>query len=335
MSAKKSQPKKKALVKKAVAKKISKSLKNKKKTTSQKKQNAKSIKRDSKSRAGAQDLNEPEQRNPGRDPDAYIQAMRQEQGYMSLGDHLEELRIRMFRIVIYIAVMAIVLAFVYDDVYRFIISGPLQEIKTRILENSNPLIQKLEIKEMHTQMGGFFMTYLKVILLGAGILAIPLILFEFWGFIMPALDRKMRKVGNGLLLSSVLLFWGGVLFARYTIFTHSMYFMIANFVPAESIPDFRPEVGTYLSLFFVFHFSFGLAFQLPIISVVLALIGILKSSYYIETWRYSVVVIAAASAFLTPSDPWSMIALMIPLYILYFFSAILVKLVEKKDTRPR
>ena len=320
MSAKKSQPKKKAVIKK----KISKSLKNNKKTTAQKKQNAKSIKRDSKSGAG-----------PGRDPDAYIKAMRQEQGYMSLGDHLEELRIRMFRIVIYIAVMAIVLAFVYDHVYRFIISGPLQEIKTRILENSNPLIQKLEIKEMHTQMGGFFMTYLKVILLGAGILAIPLILFELWGFIMPAIDRKIRKIGNGLLISSVLLFWGGVLFARHTIFTHSMYFMIANFVPAESIPDFRPEVGTYLSLFFVFHFSFGLAFQLPIISVVLALIGILKSSYYIETWRYSVVVIAAASAFLTPSDPWSMIALTIPLYILYFFSAILVKLVEKKDIRPR
>ena len=252
---------------------------------------------------------------------------------MPVGDHLEELRWRLLRSIIYIFAFSIVVVIFYSFVWDFVM-GPLAPII-----NEAPSYN-ITGKVITTQLGDYFALKLKIMFLVGLILALPVILFEIWGFIIPALDKAFRKMGNGLLIGAILLFWGGVLTARYFIWPLVAKFLIYDWLPppislGASEQIIRPEVhltiNDYLSFFFGFHFGFGIAFELPIISMVLAAMGILRSRIYLQSWRVALVAIAVISAMLTPPDIFSMIAMMLPLTVLYCLSALLVFIVEKRE----
>ncbi len=262
------------------------------------------------------------------------QIEKRKSGYMPIEDHLEELRWRIIRIILWVTVFSIVSFFFYKEIWEFVM-GPILPLINNAEKNYN-----MVVKIVTNKLTDFFVIQIKTVVIVGAIASVPFILFELWGFVLPALRKTSRFLGNALLISSVLLFWGGGLFARYTIWPLVTELLIYDWMPpgmllqtGETSRMIQPEllltIDDYLNFFFSFHLAFGAAFQLPVVSVLLAMIGILKSAFFTASWRFAVLIIAIASAILTPPDVFSMIAMMIPMLILYIISGFLVFLIEK------
>jgi sec-independent protein translocase protein TatC len=263
---------------------------------------------------------------------ADLKKLRREQGYMPMAEHLNELRTRLLRALGWIVAFSILSYFFYSRVWEFIL-GPVAElIKKSRLPGMPP------VKIMTTRLGDNFAIEFKILLLAGFILSFPMILFEFWRFVTPALSPRIRRWGSIILVSSVLLFWGGVFFARFVTWKTVADFLVFQWLPPaiEITPGelVRPEINLtisdYLSFFTGFHLAFGLSFQLPVVSVILGSLGILSSGLFFRFWRHAIVVLCVFSIVVMPPDVFAMLSLMVPMLGLYFFSALLVYLLERR-----
>ncbi|MDH5721253.1 MAG: twin-arginine translocase subunit TatC [Spirochaetia bacterium] len=266
-------------------------------------------------------------------PDAYLKKMRKDQGYMPVGDHLEELRWRLIRIVIYVVAFAIGSFFFYDFIWEFLM-GPIASL----IEEAKK--KDVVFKIIVTKLPENFLIQIKSVIFAGFLFAIPFVFFEIWRFIVPALEKASKIGGYILLLFSAVLFWAGMFTARFLVWPIVSYYLIFEWsLPEMAIentlvkPEIHLTVADYLSFFFSFHMAFGLAFQMPIISIMLSLMGILHVDLFLKSWRGAIVVSALISAMVTPPDAVSMVAMMIPLITLFFISAILVWIVGKKKRK--
>ncbi|GAB4430897.1 MAG: twin-arginine translocase subunit TatC [Turneriella sp.] len=263
---------------------------------------------------------------------ADLKKLRSEQGYMPMAEHLSELRTRLMRALGWLALFSVVGYLFYDQVWNFIM-GPVAElIKKSRLPGMPP------VKIMTTRLGDNFAIEFKILLLAGFILSFPMIIFEFWRFVTPALSARIRRWGSIILVSSVLLFWGGVFFARFVTWKTVADFLVFQWLPPaiELAPGelVRPEINLtiadYLSFFTGFHLAFGLSFQLPVVSVILGSLGIISSSLFFRFWRHAIVVLCVFSIVVMPPDVFAMLSLMVPMMGLYFLSAMLVRLLERR-----
>lgn len=260
-----------------------------------------------------------------------VKKLRQEQGFMPMSEHLGELRKRLMRSVIWIVVFATLSYFFYDHVWNFIM-GPVADLirKSRLPDMPS-------VKIMTTRLGDNFAIEFKILLLAGFIVSFPFIIFEIWRFITPALSAGIRRWGTIILLSSVVLFWCGVVFARLVTWKTVADFLVFQWLPppivlsaTESIrPEINLTIADYLSFFTGFHLAFGLSFQLPIVSVILGSIGIISSGLFFRFWRHAIVVLCLFSIVVMPPDVFAMLSLMVPMMGLYFLSALLVRLIER------
>ena len=265
-------------------------------------------------------------------PDDYLKKLRRDQGFMPMSGHLTELRSRLFRSLIWIALFAGIAYFFYSDLWNFIL-GPVGPLIQKSRLPGNPVV-----KIITTRLGDNFTIEIKILLLCGFILSFPAILFEIWGFIQPALDKKFRRYGNGLLLFALLLFWSGVIFARMVTWPSVVEFLIFQWTPPELaisatekiLPEVLLNIGDYFSFFMGFHIAFGLSFELPVVSIILGAMGIISSSLFIKFWRHAIVALCVFSILVMPPDLVAMFSLMVPLLVLYFLSFGLVWLIEKK-----
>ncbi len=263
-----------------------------------------------------------------------LKRLRREQGYMPMAEHLGELRKRLFRIALWVVLFSIVGYIFYAEVWDFLM-GPIAELVRKSREPGMP-----PVKIMTTRLGDNFAIEFKILLLSGFILSFPMIIFELWRFVTPALSRHIRRWGSIILLASVILFWGGVFFARTVTWKTVVNFLVFQWLPPaiQIAPgDFiRPEVNLtitdYLSFFTGFHLAFGLSFQLPVVSVILGSMGILSSKLFFKFWRHAIVVLCLFSIVVMPPDVFAMLSLLIPMMGLYFLSAFLVKLIEARRT---
>lgn len=266
---------------------------------------------------------------------AGLKKLRQDQGYMPMSAHLGELRKRLMRSVIWIAVFATVAYFFYDYVWSFIM-GPVADLirKSRLPDMPS-------VKIMTTRLGDNFAIEFKILLLAGFILAFPFIIYEIWRFITPALSAGIRRWGSVILIASVALFWCGVLFARLVTWKTVADFLVFQWLPppivisaTESVrPEINLTIADYLSFFTGFHIAFGLSFQLPVVSVLLGSIGIITSGLFLKFWRHAIVVLCLFSIVVMPPDVFAMLSLMLPMMGLYFLSALLVKLIERRKDK--
>lgn len=263
---------------------------------------------------------------------ADLKKLRREQGYMPMSEHLGELRTRLLRSLGWLVLFAFISYFFYDRVWSFIM-GPVTElIKKSRLPGMPP------VKIMTTRLGDNFAIEFKILLLAGFILSFPMVIFEIWRFVTPALSERIRRQGSAILISSVLLFWSGVVFARLVTWKTVADFLVFQWLPPaiEVTPGefIRPEINLtiadYLSFFTGFHLAFGLSFQLPIVSVILGSLGIITSSLFFRFWRHAVVLLCIFSIVVMPPDVFAMLSLMLPMLILYFLSAFLVRLFEAR-----
>ena len=181
---------------------------------------------------------------------------------------------------------------------------------------ANPLTKELPLgaKMIATGVITPFMVPIKLTLMVAFIIAIPVVLYQAWAFVAPGLYAHEKKLVLPLVVSSTLLFFAGIAFCYYLVFGQVFRF-IAGFAPQSITP--APDIEQYLSFVLTMFLAFGLAFEVPVAVVVLVRMGIVSIEQLKEFRGYFVVCAAIAAAVVTPPDVVSMLALLIPMCILY------------------
>ena len=131
----------------------------------------------------------------------------------------------------------------------------------------------------------------------------PVVLYQIWAFVAPGLYRKEKRFAVPLLVSSVVLFYAGVVFAYFVVFPVMFTFFVGT-VPI--VAKYTPDIGEYLSFVLTMFFAFGLAFEVPVAVVLLVLTGLVKIEKLADNRGYVVIGIFIVAAFLTPPDAISM-----------------------------
>ena len=248
---------------------------------------------------------------------------RNEERKAELTEHLAELRSRLIRACVYVALGMIV-------VYLF--SG---RIETTLMAPINRVIQAKAVSPgqgqlppfaFHSFTDGFFLT-LQISTVGGLILALPFVILELWGFIAPALTSHEKKGVYFIAPMSVVLFLMG-LSCAYLILPMAVKWFL-SYIPPGAVLMQNPL--TYIVFVVKLLLVFGLLFELPVVLMFLGKIGIINSALMIKYWRQIAVALFTIAMVVAPSnDPGTMLALAIPLTILFFASIGLVKLVEPK-----
>ncbi len=161
-----------------------------------------------------------------------------------------------------------------------------------------------------------FMIYIKAGLVAGLVLASPGIFWHIWGFVSAGLYPHERRYVYFFLPASVLLFIAGAALAFFGVFQIVLDFLLGFSASIGTDPN--PRLTDYLSLALLMPIGFGIAFQLPLVMLILERIGICTIHMYLAQWRWALLIIAFVSMVLTPGDITPMIAMMIPLIGLYF-----------------
>ncbi len=217
--------------------------------------------------------------------------------------HLMELRDRLLKSIVAMAVVAAVLA-LYPG------PGALYDILAAPLVAHLPKGATL----IATSVISPFMVPLKIMLMAAFLLALPVILYQAWAFVAPGLYMHEKKLVLPLVISSTVLFFIGVAFCYFFVFGQVFAF-IQSFAP-KSITA-APDIEAYLSFVLTMFLAFGLAFEVPVVVVVLARMGVVSVQKLKDFRGYFVVLAFIIAAIVTPPDVVSQLALAIPMVLLY------------------
>ncbi len=217
--------------------------------------------------------------------------------------HLMELRDRLLRALIAVGVAAAVLA-VFPG------PGPLYDLLAAPLVAHLPKGATL----IATSVISPFMVPLKILLMAAFLLALPVVLYQVWAFVAPGLYSHEKKLVMPLVVSSTILFFIGVAFCYFFVFGQVFAF-IQSFAP-KSITA-APDIEAYLSFVLSMFLAFGLAFEVPVAVVVLARMGVVTVEKLKAFRGYFIVLAFVIAAIVTPPDVVSQLALAIPMCLLY------------------
>ena len=233
---------------------------------------------------------------------------------MTLGEHLRELRRRVVICVVAIAVGATVTWIVYPHLLHFLqspycrVAGP-RHCRFLVTDPLGGLTLRIKLSGY----GGLF-------------LASPVILWELWRFITPGLHANEKRYAVPFVLASLVLFVGGAVLAYFS-FPHALTFL--QDVGGASLQQIY-DPNKYLSLIVALMTVFGLTFEFPVILVSLELAGVLEPAKLASWRRWAIVLIVVFAAVITPSgDPFSMLALALPMYLFYEISIVLGKLLRR------
>jgi sec-independent protein translocase protein TatC len=267
---------------------------------------------------------------------------RNEKGEMSFIDHLEELRWHVIRSVIAVLIGAIVV-FIYSDfVVNNILFAPTRSdfISSRWLCSLGRGIgigdtlcfAQVDAKFLETTMTGQFIASFTLAFIGGFIIAFPYIFWEFWRFVKPALSKnELRKTG-GVIFWVSLLFFAGVAFG-YFILTPFMVNFYFNYKLSPQI-QIMPSFSDYLENLVYTTVGIGILFQMPLLVMVLARIGIVTGKFLRKYRRHAFVIILIAAAIITPStDPFSLTIVTIPLYLLFEASIIIASRINRRQEK--
>jgi sec-independent protein translocase protein TatC len=158
----------------------------------------------------------------------------------------------------------------------------------------------------------------------------PFIFFKIYGFVLPGLYQRERKVITPLLLVTTLLFYTGVSFAFFIVIPQVISFLL-SFGTEGLLPLIG--VGPYFAFVARLCLAFGLVFELPLLVLALSWIGVVNPRVLLRTWRYAIVVIAAMSAILTPPDVVSQVMMAGPVLVLYISSVLVAIIVTRRKRK--
>lgn len=239
---------------------------------------------------------------------------------MTLTEHLAELRVRIIRAGLAVAVGVIVILAFYDPVLTFI-----RQPYDRLCERRPDLVTECDLFSLGPLDG--FNARLRIALYGGVILALPVLLWQIWRFIVPALHAKEKRYAIPFIVSSVVLFAiGGAL--AYLTLDRGLEFLVGW---SGSDVQQTYQITKYVSLVAMMIAAFGIGFEFPVLLTFLQLAGVVSPRRLVAGWRVAIVSIFVLAAVITPSgDPVTLIALSVPLIGLYFLSALIGHLVTRR-----
>ncbi len=261
---------------------------------------------------------------------------------MSFIDHLEELRWHLIRSVIAVGIGAIVVGIFVRKIVDQIIMGPahtsfvtyswLCKAGRAVGLGDELCMEGVNVRFQSTQMTSQFVSTFTIAFMGGFIVAFPYIIWEFWRFVRPALSDKERKGTTGVIFWVSVLFFLGVAFG-YFILTPFMINFYFSYTLSDLI-DIRPTFGDYLENLIYLTVGVGILFQMPLLVMILAKIGIITGTFLRKYRRHAFIVIVLLAAIITPTtDPFSLVIVTIPLYVLFEASIILASRIEKRQNK--
>lgn len=242
------------------------------------------------------------------------QKMEHEQPFMA---HLIELRDRVLRIVMVVLAIFMVLFFFANDLYH-IVAEPLLE---QLPEGSTMIA---------TGVAAPFLTPFKLSLVASIFIAIPFIFYQFWTFVAPGLYNHEKRLALPLLASSIILFYGGILFSFYIVFPLMFAFFTATTPEGVAM---MTDISQYLDFILKMFFAFGIAFEVPIVTIVLTLTGATNADKLAEKRPYVIVGSFVVGMLLTPPDIISQTLLAIPVWLLFELGIVFSRIIGNRKAR--
>ena len=239
----------------------------------------------------------------------------EEQKELSLIDHLIELRDRILKCIIAIVVLFLCLFPFANELYTFV-ANPLI---AALPENSS----MIAIDPTSPFFAPFKLTFYVAVVITA-----PFILYQLWSFIAPGLYKNEKAVAVPLFISSVLLFYAGIAFARYVLFGIVFSFFVS--VAPEDIAV-APDISSFLSFALTIFFAFGLAFEVPVAVFLFIWAGLAEPESLAQKRPYVVVGCFIVAMLLTPPDPFTQSMLALPMWILFELGILAGKIMLKKQ----
>jgi sec-independent protein translocase protein TatC len=219
----------------------------------------------------------------------------------SLISHLLELRTRLMRAIVGVMLVFAPCAFYSNRLYVLI---------------ERPLKEKLPVGGdiVATNVVAPFMAPIKLAFITAAFIAMPWILYQIWAFVAPGLYKREKRFAVPLLVSSIVLFYSGMVFAYFVVFPLMFKFLTATAPEGVRI---MADMSTYLDLVLKLFFVFGLAFEIPVATVLLVWTGIVSVDMLTKNRGYVILIIAVIAAIITPPDALSMCFMALPMYLLF------------------
>ncbi|MBQ9193050.1 MAG: twin-arginine translocase subunit TatC [Bacteroidales bacterium] len=239
-------------------------------------------------------------------------------GEMSFWDHLEELRGTLFRSVLAVVLVSVLFLAIPERLFKAVLWPSTSDF---ILYRWLGLDFSMDL--INIDISAQFFVHLKMSVLVAAVITFPYIVYELWKFIAPALyDHEKKAVRKAFGMSSFL-FYLGVAVGYFIVLPVCLMFFM-NYQVSDAVRN-TISLNSYISLFTSMVFLIGLLFEFPTVILVLSNMGILTRKQLKGFRKQAFVVILILAALITPSDPFSMFVLAIPLYALYEFSILVCK----------
>ena len=245
-------------------------------------------------------------------------------GEMTFWDHLEELRGSLFRMLAVFAVAVVALFFFKEFLFDNIILAP---------SKSDFFLYQLlgadfSMTLVNIEVAAQFLIHMKNTFICALIVTFPYLIYEIWRFIMPALYEKEKKAVKGAFLFASVLFYIGVTVGYMIVFPLMLNFF-SGYQVSPDVPN-TFSLTSYISMFTSMVLIFGIVFEFPTIAFALSAMGILQKETLKSFRRHAICAVLILAAVITPSgDPFSLMVVSVPLYMLYEFSILICRKNDK------
>ena len=229
--------------------------------------------------------------------------------------HLVELRNRLLKVVLSVLLVFLAMAPFANEIYSFL-AQPLMQF---LPENTSMVA--IDVVSP-------FLTPFKLVLVAAIFIAVPVILYQFWAFVAPGLYAHEKRMIAPLLVASTLLFILGMVFAYFVVFPLVFGFLTAAAPEGVSV---MTDIAKYLDFVLTMFFAFGMAFEVPIVTIVLVWVGVFTPQELAEKRPYIIVGAFIIGMFLTPPDAISQTLLAVPIWLLFETGLLFSRLFVRKD----
>ena len=241
-------------------------------------------------------------------------------GEMTFWDHLEDLRRCIFRMLAVFAAAVVALFFFKEFLFENIILAPSRSdfFLYRILGAD------FSMTLVNIEVAAQFLIHMKVTFISALIFTFPYIIYEVWRFVAPALYEKEKRAVSGAFAFASVLFYIGVAVGYMIVFPLMLNFF-SGYQVSPDIPN-TFSLTSYISLFTSLVLTFGIVFEFPTVVAVMSSLGIVTKEMLKSLRRYAICVVLILAAIITPSgDPFSLMVVSVPLYMLYEFSILICR----------
>ena len=257
---------------------------------------------------------------------------------LTFWDHLDELRRVLFRVLgvwfVFAVGYFIAMPWLFDNVVLapchndFIFYDVLRYVGKTFNLNDEFFTQQFHVKLININLAAPFFVHMSTAFWMSVVTATPYIFFEIWRFISPALYPNERRGVKKALCIGTVMFFLGVLLGYFMVYPLTLRFL-STYELSASIEN-QISLNSYIDNFMMLVLCMGLAFELPLVTWLLSLLGVVNKSFLRKYRRHAVVIIVIAAAIITPTgDPFTLSVVAIPLYLLYEMSILMIK--DKKE----